>query len=69
MARPITPGLTYIQAEVLTLLARGYTGIEIAQELAVPEKTVYSRIEMARKKLGAKTSHQAIAMAISKRLI
>jgi DNA-binding CsgD family transcriptional regulator len=52
------------EREVLTALAVGRTGAEIADDLVLSPETVRNHIRNARAKLGARTRAQAIAIAL-----
>ena len=58
------PTLTPPEREVLTMLAHGATGTEVAAALVISPETVRSRTRSARKRLGARTRTQAIALAV-----
>jgi len=53
------------EAQVVKLLAMGYTQPEIAKKLFKSTETIKSQSKMARARLGAKTNAQAVAIAIS----
>ena len=57
------PTLTKREFEVLGLLAEGLAQREIAQKLAIREKTVGSHIERILSKLGVRSRAQAVALA------
>ena len=57
-------GLTPREREVLTLLARGYTGEEVARELAVSAETVRAHVRNAVTKLHARTRLHAVVIAL-----
>src|SRR5215210_8066018 len=57
---PLTPR----EREVLTLLALGRTGPQIAEELTLSSETVRNYTRNARDKLGARTRAHAIAIAV-----
>jgi PAS domain S-box-containing protein len=57
---PLTPR----EREVLTALALGRSGAEIATELFISPETVRNHVRNARTKLGARTRAQAIARAL-----
>ena len=59
-------GLTEREREVLTLLARGYTGQEVARELAVSAETVRAHVRNAVTKLQARTRLHAVVMALQR---
>jgi len=56
--------LTKTDVEVLTLLANGYSGTEMAQSLYVSTDAVRARINSAQQKLFARNRTQAVAIAI-----
>jgi DNA-binding NarL/FixJ family response regulator len=56
-------GLTPREAEVLTLLARGYTDREIAAALAISVKTASVHVSHILRKLGVPNRHEAAAIA------
>lgn len=56
--------LTSREREVLTLLALGDTGEQIACELFISPETVRTHVQHARQKLGATTRGHAIALAL-----
>jgi DNA-binding NarL/FixJ family response regulator len=57
-------GLTVRERQVLTLLARGFTGEEVARELAVSAETVRAHVRNAVTKLHARTRLHAVVMAV-----
>jgi DNA-binding NarL/FixJ family response regulator len=59
-------GLTPREREVLTLLARGYTGEEVARELSVSAETVRAHVRNSVTKLHARTRLQAVVMALER---
>jgi DNA-binding NarL/FixJ family response regulator len=59
-------GLTEREREVLTLLARGYTGEEIARELKVSAETVRAHVRNAVTKLHARTRLHAVVLALQR---
>lgn len=59
-------GLTPREREVLTLLARGYTGEEVARELAVSGETVRAHVRNSVTKLHARTRLHAVVMALER---
>jgi DNA-binding NarL/FixJ family response regulator len=64
--RPGSPGgLTPREIEVLRLLARGSTGPEIAEELAISKKTVSSHIEHIYAKIGVTNRARASLYAVT----
>jgi DNA-binding CsgD family transcriptional regulator len=54
------------EREVLTLLAYGHSGEQIARELFISPETVRTHVQHVRTKLGATTRGHAIAIAITK---
>jgi DNA-binding NarL/FixJ family response regulator len=59
-------GLTPREREVLTLLARGYTGEEVARELTVSAETVRAHVRNSVTKLHARTRLHAVVMALQR---
>jgi DNA-binding CsgD family transcriptional regulator len=59
-----TFALTNREREVLTLLALGDTGEQIARQLFISPETVRTHVQHARHKLGATTRGHAIALAL-----
>jgi DNA-binding NarL/FixJ family response regulator len=59
-------GLTTRECEVLGLLARGYTGEEIARELKVSGETVRAHVRNAVTKLHARTRLHAVVLALQR---
>jgi len=51
---------------VLTLLARGYTGEEVARELSVSAETVRAHVRNSVTKLHARTRLHAVVMALQR---
>jgi DNA-binding CsgD family transcriptional regulator/GAF domain-containing protein len=51
------------ELEVLRLLDEGLTGVQIAAQLGLANDTIYGYIKKAKKKLGATTQLQAVAIA------
>jgi len=62
---PLTPG----QHRVLRHIAFGLTGPQTAEELGISIETVKGQLAIARAKLGANTTTQAVAIAVSLDLI
>jgi DNA-binding NarL/FixJ family response regulator len=56
--------LTARERQVLTLLARGFTGEEVARELEVSAETVRAHVRNAVTKLHAKTRLHAVVLAM-----
>lgn len=69
MSNAPIPSLTSREKECLQWAAAGKTSWEIARILSVSERTVIFHIGNATKKLGATNRRQAVARAISLRLI
>jgi DNA-binding CsgD family transcriptional regulator len=61
--------LTRRECDVLTLVARGLTGVEIAAHLSISPPTVESHVGNAMRKLGATNRAHAIAIALHACLI
>lgn len=61
--------LTEREREVLTLVARGYTNKQIADELTVSEKTARNHVSHILEKLGLSRRSEAAAFAVEHRLI
>jgi PAS domain S-box-containing protein len=65
---PVAPGrpvaLTDRERQVLTKLALGASGADIAKELYLSPETVRTHTRRAREKLGARSRSQAIALAL-----
>jgi DNA-binding CsgD family transcriptional regulator len=59
-----TGSLTPREREVLTLLARGLTGAQIAERLSLSPETIRIHVRNARGRLGARTRTHAIALAL-----
>ena len=59
-----TGSLTPREREVLTLLAGGLTGAQIAERLSLSPETVRIHVRNARGRLGARTRAHAIALAL-----
>lgn len=58
---PLTSG----QARVLKRIALGDTGPQAATALGISPETVKRQLSIARSKLGAKTTAEAVAIAVS----
>ncbi len=69
MAKAPPGNLTRAEIEALGLLRDGFLMKEIAGRLGVTEGAVKQRLKHAKSKLGARTSGQAVSMAISYGLI
>jgi DNA-binding CsgD family transcriptional regulator len=59
-------GLTAREREVLTLLARGYTGEEAARQLSVSGETVRAHVRNSVTKLHARTRLHAVVLALQR---
>jgi DNA-binding NarL/FixJ family response regulator len=59
-------GLTTREKEVLTLLARGYTGEEVARQLQVSAETVRAHVRNSVTKLHARTRLHAVVLALQR---
>jgi DNA-binding CsgD family transcriptional regulator len=59
-------GLTPREQEVLTLLARGYTGEEVARQLEVSGETVRAHVRNSVTKLHARTRLHAVVLALQR---
>jgi DNA-binding NarL/FixJ family response regulator len=59
-------GLTTRERQVLTLLARGYTGEEVARELEVSGETVRAHVRNSVTKLHARTRLHAVVLALQR---
>lgn len=59
-------GLTHREREVLTLLARGSTGQEVARELGVSAETVRAHVRNSVTKLHARTRLHAVVIALER---
>ena len=57
------------EREVLSLLASGLNGSEIAARLRISPATVRTHVEHAKTKLDARTCGQAIAIAVRRSLL
>lgn len=62
--RSLTLSLTPSCREVLALLADGLSQADIALKLGIDRSSVKKRIDRARKALGARSSHNAVARAV-----
>ena len=59
-------GLTAREREGLTLLARGYTGEEVARQLQVSAETVRAHVRNSVTKLHARTRLHAVVLALQR---
>jgi PAS domain S-box-containing protein len=69
MAQELAKGnqrLSPRESEVIQLLARGYNGTRIAEELLISRETVRTHIRNAMEKLQARTRPHAIALAVAR---
>ena len=60
-------GLTYREHEIATMVARGITNGEIADQLVLSERTVEMHVSNALHKLGLTTRTELATWAISRR--
>lgn len=67
--RVATPRLSQRERDCLGLIAQGKTDWEIGETLCIAETTVLSHVQRARRKLGAKTRAQAVALCVAMGLI
>jgi DNA-binding CsgD family transcriptional regulator len=63
------PSLTPREIECLQWLARGLRQDALADKLSISKATVEMHVVNARKKLGAQTATQAVALALSRGVI
>lgn len=61
--------LTPRQKEIMTLISQGIRHNEIAEKLEIEERTVKFHLHLAREKLNAKNTIQAVAISISRGLV
>ncbi|MDQ2106701.1 response regulator transcription factor [Azospirillum isscasi] len=61
--------LTAREKQCLAYLAQGLRCRAMASAMGITVKTVEKQIESARRKVGAKTREQAVAIAVAKRLV
>lgn len=61
--------LTAKERELLALVAGGVTVTAAARQLGVTRETARDRMKLLRRKLGARTSEHAVAIALRQRLI
>jgi DNA-binding NarL/FixJ family response regulator len=69
LQRVRTSELTAREKEILSLVASGLEGKEIAYELFLSHDTVRTHVAQALAKLGARTRAQAVAIAVRRGLI
>jgi DNA-binding NarL/FixJ family response regulator len=65
LSASVRGALTPRESEVLRLLARGLSQLEIAQRLEIKPKTVGTHIEHLMQKLGVHSRAQAVALALN----
>jgi DNA-binding CsgD family transcriptional regulator len=63
------PGLTPREREIVSYLAHGLTGEEIARRLFLSPETVRTHIRNAMERMGARTRPHLIALALRHRLL
>jgi DNA-binding CsgD family transcriptional regulator len=51
------------QVDIIWLLSRGFTALQIAEHMSISVHTVKTHLKIAFKKLGAKSSAHAVALA------
>jgi DNA-binding CsgD family transcriptional regulator len=61
--------LSQRERQILTLLAQGYTAVEMATWLFLAPRTVEYYLQSAYAKLGAKNGPHAVALAVAGRVI
>jgi LuxR family transcriptional regulator, quorum-sensing system regulator BjaR1 len=69
VSRPVRSALTEREVQILALSAAGKSAAEIADALAISERTVNFHIGTAKRKLGAVNKTHAVALALTQRLI
>lgn len=57
------------QTQMLCLIAEGYTYPEIMREIGLSHSAVKEHLKVARKKLGARNSTHAVAIAVRAELL
>ena len=62
-------GLTEPEREVLKLVAAGYSGTEIAEQLVISPKTVDTYRERIRQKLGLRHRYELVRYALRKGML
>jgi DNA-binding CsgD family transcriptional regulator len=62
-------GLTAREAQVLGLMCEGFNNVQVASHLGIDYKTVRWHVSNVLDKLGAKSRHQAVAIAFAKGLV
>ena len=66
MTRPVLPPRARLALE---LLSTGWTCSEIAAQMVVSQSGVWSALQTARNKLDARTTYEAVAVAVRRGLI
>lgn len=61
--------LTPRERQIVEMLANGFTGEQIAQELVLSPETVQKHVHNAKRKIGAETRAHLIALAMTQGLI
>lgn len=67
--RHLADKLSARQAEIMLLLAQGYSNVQVAEKLAVSDATVRSHVHQLLSRLGVRTRAQAVAVAYESGLI
>jgi DNA-binding CsgD family transcriptional regulator len=67
--RNSAPALTPRERQIVEMLANGYTGEQIAQELVLSPETVQKHVHNAKRKIGAETRAHLIALTLTRGLI
>ncbi len=68
-AQPSSCPLTHREVQCIEGLASGLSNSDIAKRLQISVPTVALHLSNARRKLGAKTREQAVALAVTRGLI
>ncbi|NUR57344.1 MAG: response regulator transcription factor [Catenulispora sp.] len=68
-SRRLAAKLSARQAEIMLLLAQGWSNVQIAEKLAVSDATVRSHVHQLLSRLGVRTRAQAVAVAYESGLI
>ena len=61
--------LTPRERQIVEMLAAGYTGEQIAQQLVLSPETVQKHVHNAKRKVGAETRAHLIALTLTRGLI
>ena len=61
--------LTPRERQIVEMLATGYTGEQIAQQLVLSPETVQKHVHNAKRKVGAETRAHLIALTLTRGLI